>query len=325
MLEWCHLSQGTGNHTAGETRTLKRSNRLILLIGIFLAIVAFVGIVLVFQGQGTGTANTPPAELPTVYAKVDIPFGTQVTADQVEAKVKPVDQRAADAFSDVGLVIGRTVTTNVLAGKQLQEADFALSRTGQAPIAGNLEQGLRAVAIQVDQLSGVGTLINVGDRVDLIAGFSGPDKFPVITVDPTTKQITPVQGLNSTSVKVLLQDLQVVGTLFSTPPAAQGQTQTEGQAQPGPSSPPAASLSGQQELVIVAVTPQQAEVIKFAQLDGTITLALRSPKDFKDANGNPVVPPPDKTTGIILKTLVDQYGVLPPEVIEAVLPAGVKP
>ncbi|MFZ5853211.1 MAG: Flp pilus assembly protein CpaB [Chloroflexota bacterium] len=302
---------------------MKRSNRLILLIGIFLAIVAFVGIVLVLQGQGAGTANTPPAELPTVYAKVDIPFGMQVTADQVEARVKPVDQRAPDAFSDVGLVIGRTVTTNVLAGKQLQESDFALSRTGQAPITGNIEQGLRAVAIQVDQVSGVGTLINVGDRVDLIAGFSGPDKFPVITIDPQTQQITPVQGLNSTSVKVLLQNLQVVGALFPPPPAEQGQAQ--GQAQPGASAAPTTALTGQQELVIVAVTPQQAEVIKFAQLDGTITLALRSPKDFKDANGNPVVPPTDKTTGIVLKTLVDQYGVLPPEVIEAVLPKGVKP
>ncbi len=302
---------------------MKRSNRLILLIGIFLAIVAFVGIVLVFQGQGTGTANMPPTELPTVYAKVDIPFGTQVSADQVEARVKPVDQRAPDAFNDVGLVIGRTVTTNVLAGKQLQESDFALSRTGQAPIAGNIEQGLRAVAIQVDQVSGVGTLINVGDRVDLIAGFSGPDKFPVITIDPQTQQITPVAGLNNTSVKLLLQNLQVVGALFPPPPATQ--TQAQGQAQPGATTAPTTALTGQQELVIVAVTPQQAEVIKFAQLDGTITLALRSPKDFKDANGNPVVPPPDKTTGIILKTLVDQYGVLPPEVIEAVLPKGVKP
>jgi hypothetical protein len=29
---------------------------------------------------------------------------------------------------------------------------------------------------------------------------------------------------------------------------------------------------------------------------------------------------PDETTGIILKTLVDRYGVLPPELIETVLP-----
>jgi hypothetical protein len=57
-------------------------------------------------------------------------------------------------------------------------------------------------------------------------------------------------------------------------------------------------------------------------MSGSITLALRSPKDFKDADGNPVVPPPDPTTGIILKTLVDEYGVLPPEIIETVLPEG---
>jgi Flp pilus assembly protein CpaB len=69
--------------------------------------------------------------------------------------------------------------------------------------------------------------------------------------------------------------------------------------------------------VILAVTPQQAEVIKFAQIDGQITLVLRSPKDFGDASGNPVQPPVDKTSGVILKTLIDQYGVLPPQVIVA--------
>ena len=298
---------------------MKRSNRLILLIGIFLAIVAFVGIVLVFQNQGAGGESTkPPAELPTIYAKVDIPFGSQVTQDQVERQIKPVDQRDPTAFADVGLVIGRTVTTQVLAGKQLVEADFALSRSGQAPITPNIELGLRAIAIQVDQVSGVGTLINVGDRVDLVAGFSGADKFPVITIDPQTNAITPIAGINSTSVKLLLQNMQVVGTLLPPPPAEQGQAQAT-------AAPSTTSLTGQQEIVIVAATPQQVEVVKFAQLDGSITLVLRSPKDFKDANGNPVVPPPDATTGIILKTLVDEYGVLPPEVIETVLPKGVRP
>jgi Flp pilus assembly protein CpaB len=295
---------------------LKRSNRLILLIGIFLAIVAFVAIVLIFQQNEGGTTVREPTELETVYAKADIPFGTQVTADQVESQVKPVDQRAADSFADVGLVIGRTATTNILAGKQLQEADFALSRGGQAPIAGNIEQGLRAVAIQVDQVSGAGTLINVGDRVDMIVGLTG-ESFPVITIDPETDVITPIAGLNNTSVKLLLQNMQVVGTLLPPPPA-----ETTDGTTTDTTAAPTTTLTGQQEIVIVAGTPQQVEVIKFAQMSGSITLALRSPKDFKDADGNPLVPPPDPTTGIILKTLVDEYGVLPPEIIETVLPRG---
>jgi Flp pilus assembly protein CpaB len=83
------------------------------------------------------------------------------------------------------------------------------------------------------------------------------------------------------------------------------------------STAPTTSLNGQQELVILAVTPQQAEVIKFAQIDGQISLVLRSPKDFVDASGAPVSPQADVTSGIVLKTLIDKFGVLPPEVIPA--------
>ncbi len=48
-----------------------------------------------------------------------------------------------------------------------------------------------------------------------------------------------------------------------------------------------------------------------------ITLVLRSPDDFIDPTTGAALPPVEvKTTGIILKTLVDSYGVLPPEVIQ---------
>ena len=298
---------------------MKRSNRLVLLVGIFLAIVAFVGIILLSQnGTTTQTGTAPPAELPTVYAKADIAFGTAVTTDQVEIQTKPVTQRDPNAYADVGLVVGQIATREILAGKQLTALDFALSTNGQQPVAPNIPAGLRAVAVQVDQVSGVGTLINVGDHVDLVTGFTGAN-FPAITVDPTTKTLTPIQGINTTSVKVLLQNLLVVGTLLPPPTAAPaGQA-----AQPSASAAPTTTLNGQQEIVILAATPQQVEVIKFAQLDGSVSLALRSPKDYKDANGQPLVPANDKTSGIILKTLVDEYGVLPPEVVETTLPKGV--
>ena len=77
--------------------------------------------------------------------------------------------------------------------------------------------------------------------------------------------------------------------------------------------------------MILSVDAQQAEIIKFAQLDSPLfSLVLRSPKDFIDPETNLPYengPIPDATTGVILKTLVDNYGVLPPELIEAILPA----
>ena len=141
--------------------------------------------------------------------------------------------------------------------------------------------GLRAVAVQVDQVTGVGTVIKTGDYVDLISGVTG-DKFPVITVNPADDSVTVVSGLNSTSVKILLQGMQVLGTLL--PPAAQTTTTDDGSGTDtgGTPSQPGTALTGQQQIVILAVDAQQAEVIKFAQLDSSITLILRSPDDFID-------------------------------------------
>ncbi len=46
---------------------MKRSNRLVLLLGVLLAVAAFVGIVVVFNNQNK-PVTTAPTALPTVYA-----------------------------------------------------------------------------------------------------------------------------------------------------------------------------------------------------------------------------------------------------------------
>jgi pilus assembly protein CpaB len=294
---------------------LKRSNRLVLLIGVFLAVVAFVGIAIIIgdpnRGPGGGPAATPITKLNTVIATRDIPLGIKVTAEMVTAQELSVGERKVGAYENPGQVIGQTTRRPISEGAHVTPADFI--------DPGNVEQlevpaGKRAVAIQVDQVTGVGTVIKSGDYVDMVIGLTG-GAFPVVTLDPTDESITVIAGLNPTSVKLLLDGMQVIGTLLP-PVAAQPENQPQASGQP------ATTLQGQQEIVIVAVTAQQAEVIKFAQLDGDISLALRSPADFVDEQGNPVVSIPPGTTGIVLKTLVDGgYGVLRPELVEAILPA----
>ena len=287
---------------------MKRSNRLVLIIGIVLAVAAFAGVI-VLSNQRQATVSTAPTTLPTVYAKQDIPLGTVITQDMVETKELDVAVRPVDAYGDVGAVVGKTVRTDVKQGAQISPAMFSTGAGGGAEVAALLDPGLRAIAVTVDQSTGVGTLINVGDRVDLLIGFTA-DKIPQVTVDPTGA-INVVPGFNPTSTKLLLQNMQVIGTLLPPPPAST----TSGSS--GTTGASSSTLTGASELVILAVTAQQAEVIKFAQIDGSISLVLRSPKDFRDAAGAPVSPPVDTTTGIVLKTLIDQYGVLPPQLIEA--------
>jgi Flp pilus assembly protein CpaB len=289
---------------------------LVLLVGVFLAIVAFIGILLIFQGEPPPDQGGPVTEVTVVVATSDVPLGSRVEAGDVENQVKPVDQAAAGYFPDVSLVIGEVARQPITAGQQLTSEDF--DDSGQ--VSSITCPALRVcIAVQVDQVSGVGTLIKTGDYVDMVVGFTG-DKFPVITLNTTDDTFTVVSGINSTSVKALLQGMQVMGTLLPPPPAEDPNAPDDG-------SDPGTGLTGQQQIVILSVDTQQAEVIKFAQLDGSISLVLRSPDDFIDPVTREPLPvvAPVNTTGIILKTLVDTYGVLPPELVETVLPAQESP
>ncbi len=302
---------------------MKRSNRLVLLVGVFLAVVAFVGILLIsggggLSGQSTGPTPTPPTVLPTVVAINAIPLGTTITADMLTTQDMKVGiERKDSAFQSPLPLVGEITRRPIAAQAQLEAADFDTTSTACGTIS--VPAGLRAMAVQVDQVSGVGTVINAGDFVDAVVGFTG-DKFPVVTLNPTDNSITVVAGLNGTSVKLLLQGLQVMGTLLP-PVAPPADTGTASPAPSGAPSGPSTALNGQQEIVVLAVSAQQAEVLKFAQMDGNVTLALRSPNDFIDPLTGAALPPVStETTGIILKTLVDSYGVLPPEIIQTVIP-----
>lgn len=295
---------------------MKRSNRLVLLVGVFLAIVAFIAII-VLNSRPSTTTTQAPTKLPTVVAATDIPLGAKIKAEQVKIVELDVAGRSAGAYGDISQVLNKTVRQDVVTDQQLTPDTFGATSQGQI-IDIEVPPGKRAITVEVDQVTGVGTVIKTGDYVDMVVLFP-PEQFPVITANPQDNTFTVVAGLNGTSTKLLLQGIQVIGTLL--PPApAQPQAQ-EGQQPTAPSG--TALQEGQHEIVALSVDAQMAEVIKFAQVAGNISLILRSADDFRDPNtGLPLETPPlpDETTGIILKTLVDRYGVLPPELIETVLP-----
>jgi pilus assembly protein CpaB len=297
---------------------LKRSNRLVLLVGVFLAVIAFIGIAILLSSTNPPPTNVVPTVLPAVIAAKDIPLGATVTADMLTTQDLRIDtERKTTAFSSDKLVIGQVARRSSKTGTQLESAYFATDTTGCGTI--DVPATQRAIAVQVDQVSGVGTVINTGDYVDMLVGFSG-DKFPVVTLNPTDQSITTVAGLNGTSVKLLLEGMQVLCRQLPPPPAP-----ANGQAAPaGGTGTPQTSLNGQQEIVIVGVTPTQAEVIKFAQLDGSISLVLRSRKDFVDDQNNPINAPPSGSKGITLKKLTVDFAVPIPELVEAILPAKLR-
>ena len=81
---------------------MKRSNRLILLIGLLLAVVAFVGVILLTNNGSSGT-STPaaPTTAKIVVAAQDIPIGTKITTDLVTTKDIAIADKPAGAPGDV--------------------------------------------------------------------------------------------------------------------------------------------------------------------------------------------------------------------------------
>ena len=313
---------------------MKRSgNRLVLLVGIFLAVVAFVLIVVSFQNGGTGGPRTSaPPDASVVVAAKDLPLGTKITADAVTTKTVKAGDKPGDSYSDPSMVIGQTVRTDVTNGQLITSVVLTGSAGSIADI--KVPVGYVGIAVQVDQITGVGTLIKPGDHVDVVTVITGADKIPLVVLGspsaapPARATAAPggspapsaatgfvANGLpyNSTTVKTIVEGLQVIGTLLPPPTAAAS-------AEPGASGGTTTSLNGQQEIVILAATPQQAEAIKFSQTDGIISLVLRATADCQAKDGTaspcPIIP----TTGVTLRKMVDDFGVLPPQIIQVLMP-----
>ena len=284
---------------------MRRTSRLVLLLGIFLAALTFVVVILIRPGGGGGTAtpsaSAPPVNLPTVIAAVDIPLGTVVTAEMVTEQTLPVDVRDRNVLGAVSQAIGKTTRAALVAGAQVHSSDF---QNRLVPLT--VPQGRRAFPIAVNQLTGVGNLLDVGDTLDLVISLRG-DAFPVVQI-LSDGSVTVVSGINPLSVKLplLLQDVQIIAAIDPPPPPAPAAQQ----GQPAPTAAPQVQLD-QQKLLILSVTPQQAEVLLFARTTGTLDALLRSPADA----GQTV-----ETTGINLAVLVDEYDVLPPEIVQIPIP-----
>jgi len=285
---------------------VRRTSRLVLLLGIFLAALTFV-VVLFLQGNTSGPAqpqaSLPPTQLPVVVAASDIQLGTVVTEDLLTTRTIAVPSIETNALGDVSQAVGKTTRTNITAGQQVHSTDF---QNRAVPIT--VPTGKRAFPIQVNELTGVLNLLDVGDTVDLAISLRG-DAFPVVQV-LTDGSVTVVSGINPLSIKIplLMQDIQIIGVLDAPAPAP-----AEGQAAPAASQKP--TITGANKLLVLAVTPQQAEVLLFARTTGTLDAILRPTSDA----GQTV-----DTTGVILKTLVDSYGILPPQIVQVPIPTPLK-
>jgi len=319
---------------------VKRSNRVFILLGIVLAVIAFVGVIVLTNKGGTESPAATPtatveAKTPVVVAARDINMGETITADMVAIADVPVSTAAgygADIFSSKDQVTNKIAASDIRKGDPLHDGADVLhilpgSVTQGQDISGSIDAGYLGVSMEIDQVSGVGTLIVPGDHVDVILSVY-VDQIGLTTTTTNKTPITLVGGQQVTT-KLIIQNCKVLATLL--PPIEAAPTGAPGPAAATPTPSPAPSSqsvtnNGQHMIVMIQVKPDQAEVIRWAQRAEKdpqnyigLSLALRSPKDNDK--------PPVTTLGVTFSELVTRYGVLPPDprgVIPGTLASGLK-
>ena len=105
---------------------MKRSNRLVLLIGIFLAIVAFVLIAILLGGDGEARRRPTVTPVPTtaniVVAAADIDLGATIQSTDVTTKDDRPRGKPADSFTDTSFVVGKIARAKVTTGQYISAA-----------------------------------------------------------------------------------------------------------------------------------------------------------------------------------------------------------
>jgi pilus assembly protein CpaB len=290
---------------------VKRSNRLVILVGVLLAVLAFVLVVILLNGQ-SGPGNTAETlKTKVLVAKEKIDIGTAVTPEMVD--VIEVDPSAVEgtALHDPSQVAGKPALVNIPAKAQITAETFA----GGNDISSQLKPGEKAIAIQVDRTTGLDFLVQPGNIVDVVLVADVKVLQPAADSTKENPRFEPVQGLeDARTVKTVLQQKRVLYVSQSrqqvAAAAASASAEAGTQAQQ-----PAAALPDS-IIIVIAGTDQDSELLRFAQKNqtesGVLGVTIRSTGDTAD----------ETTTGVTIDLLVKNYGLPVPGIVQQVGPSA---
>ncbi len=221
---------------------MRPKSLILLALALGCGLVASIGISQVMDKNGSNAG--PAVETEAIFiAKVDIPDGQAITAENVDMEQWPKAKIPTGACMKAEDWTGQKAKATIYKGDVVAKAKF-LDKNEQP--ANKIPPGFRTVAIPVDAGAIAGGLIKPRDKVDVLAMFSR----------------NPQNGISESKVVCVLQKIEVfaVDSQYK-----RGENGTETVA----------------KVVSLLVTPKQAEMVTLAEQTGKIRLALRNGDDEK--------------------------------------------
>jgi pilus assembly protein CpaB len=219
---------------------MKNARRIPLIVGLLLALGTGV-LLLNYLGSLRASAAVVQTRTVVVAAR-DIPARALLSDAYVAQAVRPAAEVDADALADRRQIKGKYSLITIPAGSVITAAKIGAAGANALPA--RLPVGMRAVSISIDRVKGVAGLIQPGDRVDVVA------------VPPRVGSEVPRAAAILRGALVLAMGNEVETTSATPAPDAQNLT-----------------------TVTLALTPRQVNLLASADLNTTLRLALRSPKE----------------------------------------------
>ena len=224
-------------------------NKRLLTILLLAFVVAGACAFLVYRVVGTRLGAARPATTRVIAAAQDIKLGTVLAANNLTT----VDIEGAvpkGAILKPELAVGRGVISDLYMGEPILDSRLAPLGSGGG-LAATIPQGMRAIAVKVDEVVGVAGFVTPGLHVDvLVSGIP-----PASSASQTAQQ--------GTVIRTILQNIQVLSA------GTDIQKDAEGKAKPV-------------QVVNLLVNPEQAETLTLAgNQQVKIQLVLRNPLDTK--------------------------------------------
>ena len=181
-------------------------------------------------------------------AKVAIPIGTKIIAEQITLVQFPQESTPDGAFDSVEKLAGRVAVVNIAPKEPITEARLAPEGTAGG-LSAIIPEGYRAMTVKVDDVVGISGFIMPGTLVDVVVVIV-PTGNGAVAQDPISK--------------IVLQNIKVL---------ANGQNIDK---------PESEREANSVKAVTLLVTPEQAEKLALASSEGKLQLVMRNSIDQGD-------------------------------------------
>ena len=293
---------------------MKRSNRLVILVGVLLAVLAFVAIVILLNQREDPVAPEETTET-VLVANEAIDIGEPATPDKVTEEEVPPGAVIGTALTATSAVSGEPAIFAIPQGSQVSAQAIGRDEQTVTDIPALLNPGEKAIAFQVDRTTGLDFLLKSGDTIDIVLSqqisvlqeTADSAANPDVDAPPRFEVVTGLE--NQRTVKAVLQDKRViyVSATKATEPELVD-TNNDGVIDNEDEQPAEAVIES--VIIVFAGNAQDAEVIKFAQDNfsevGPLTAIVRHADDDEV----------EDTLGITIDQLVTEYGLRIPNIVE---------